>query len=74
MVKSKGSDIDSSEGVVMTFRNLSTKMYLPDLDHEILRLWKEKDVFKRSVESKSTDDNYIFYDGPPFATGFHPAG
>lgn len=53
----------------MTFRNLSTKMYLPDLDHEILKLWKENAVFKRSVESRSTDDNYIFYDGPPFATG-----
>ena len=46
----------------MTFRNLSTKMYLPDLDNEILDLWKERDVFKRSIESKSTDDNYIFYD------------
>ena len=32
-------------------------------------MWKEQDVFQRSIDEKSDDDNYIFYDGPPFATG-----
>ena len=38
------------------------------MEHDILALWEARDVFKRSL-SKAHDKPYIFYDGPPFATG-----
>ena len=35
----------------------------------MLGLWEEHDVFRRSVENADNEKPYIFYDGPPFATG-----
>lgn len=36
-------------------------------EQEILKFWQENKIFKKSVE-KGTKD-FVFYDGPPFATG-----
>lgn len=38
-------------------------------EHEVLDFWKKEDIFKKSLEKTATCDPYIFYDGPPFATG-----
>jgi isoleucyl-tRNA synthetase len=38
----------------------------PALEEAILKLWKDGDIFKRSVRG---DKDFVFYDGPPFATG-----
>ncbi|MBT4153785.1 MAG: isoleucine--tRNA ligase [Candidatus Magasanikbacteria bacterium] len=40
-------------------------------EHEldVLKYWKDKDVFNRSVSERPADKPYVFYDGPPFATG-----
>ena len=35
----------------------------------MLRHWEEHDVFRTSVENADHEKPYIFYDGPPFATG-----
>ena len=39
------------------------------MEHRMLGLWEEHDVFRRSVENADNEKPYIFYDGPPFATG-----
>lgn len=31
--------------------------------------WKQDKTFEKSVENRSKDDAYVFYDGPPFITG-----
>ncbi|MBI2571132.1 MAG: isoleucine--tRNA ligase [Candidatus Schekmanbacteria bacterium] len=41
----------------------------PDLERQILSLWEKTDAFRRSVDQRAADDAYVFYDGPPFATG-----
>ncbi len=38
-------------------------------EHEILNFWKEKNIFKKSLDQTKNGPAYIFYDGPPFATG-----
>jgi isoleucyl-tRNA synthetase len=38
-------------------------------EHAVLQFWREKDVFQRSLEQTKSCPPYIFYDGPPFATG-----
>ncbi|MCO4764567.1 MAG: isoleucine--tRNA ligase, partial [Myxococcales bacterium] len=38
----------------------------PELEREILQLWEQGDVFKRSIRG---DKTFVFNDGPPFATG-----
>jgi isoleucyl-tRNA synthetase len=36
---------------------------------EVLKFWKEDKTFEKSLEKTSGGKPYIFYDGPPFATG-----
>lgn len=38
-------------------------------EEEILNYWDENNCFERSVEERSEGNPYVFYDGPPFATG-----
>ncbi|HZD67314.1 MAG TPA: class I tRNA ligase family protein, partial [Acidimicrobiales bacterium] len=43
---------------------------LPRLEEDILAWWGEDATFKATVEARSGGDNeYVFYDGPPFANG-----
>ena len=39
------------------------------MEHDILSLWEEERVFEKSLEFTKDKKPYIFYDGPPFATG-----
>lgn len=39
------------------------------LEEEIENYWLKTDAFKKSVEQRDAKQSYIFYDGPPFATG-----
>ena len=36
---------------------------------KILKLWDEKKIFEKSVLERPENNPYVFYDGPPFATG-----
>jgi isoleucyl-tRNA synthetase len=41
----------------------------PELEEAVQEYWQKNETFKKSVESRPTDQSYVFYDGPPFATG-----
>lgn len=41
----------------------------PHLEESVMEFWRDTDAFKKSVEMRSPDKSYVFYDGPPFATG-----
>ncbi len=42
----------------------------PAIEQEMLTRWQERGTFRRSVEQRAAGDNeYVFYDGPPFANG-----
>ncbi|NUQ57650.1 MAG: class I tRNA ligase family protein, partial [Candidatus Paceibacter sp.] len=38
-------------------------------EKEILKFWKENKIFEKSLEKDSPKGEFVFYDGPPFATG-----
>ena len=38
-------------------------------EETILEFWKKNKIFKKSLEKTKSNKPYIFYDGPPFATG-----
>jgi isoleucyl-tRNA synthetase len=40
-----------------------------DAEHAVLRFWQERQIFQRSLAATRDCPPYIFYDGPPFATG-----
>ena len=42
---------------------------LPAIDREILAFWTEQDIFRRSIEERSADHAFVFYEGPPSANG-----
>jgi isoleucyl-tRNA synthetase len=42
-------------------------MSIPEIEKQILEFWKKDKTFEKSLNKKGKD--YIFYDGPPFATG-----
>lgn len=43
-------------------------------EEEILKFWKENQIFEKSLEKESPKGEFVFYDGPPFATGLPHAG
>ncbi|MBN1308198.1 MAG: isoleucine--tRNA ligase [Chitinispirillaceae bacterium] len=51
------------------FRTVSPKVNFPDIEAEILKFWDEKRIFAESLRASASFDPYVFYDGPPFATG-----
>lgn len=38
-------------------------------EEEILKFWQENNTFKKSLDKEAPKGDYVFYDGPPFATG-----
>ncbi len=51
------------------FHPIDTQVGFPDEELKVKKLWDDKEIFKRSVDEKPDDKRYVFYDGPPFATG-----
>ena len=47
------------------FKNLN----LPEIDKELLTFWEREKIFEKSVEQRSEDNSYVFYEGPPSANG-----
>lgn len=41
----------------------------PKKEEEVLELWDQKEIFKKSIELRAKSFHFSFYDGPPFATG-----
>lgn len=42
---------------------------LPKLEEEVLKFWEDNDSFQKSIDQRDKKDAYVFFDGPPFATG-----
>ncbi|EAX96459.1 isoleucyl-tRNA synthetase family protein [Trichomonas vaginalis G3] len=51
------------------FSPVDEKKQLANIEKEILTYWDEIDAFKTSNKLAEGRPEYIFYDGPPFATG-----
>lgn len=42
---------------------------LAQLEEEVLKFWRDTNAFQKSVDMRDAKKSYVFYDGPPFATG-----
>jgi isoleucyl-tRNA synthetase len=38
-------------------------------EKQVLDFWQKNKIFEKSIEQRPKDKAYVFYDGPPFATG-----
>ncbi|MGW9626694.1 isoleucine--tRNA ligase [Microbacterium sp. NPDC055521] len=41
----------------------------PEIEREVLDFWKADDTFRASIAQRDGADEWVFYDGPPFANG-----
>ncbi len=51
------------------FENVSAEGQFAAEERKVLELWQRLQAFERSVSQRAGAPNFIFYDGPPFATG-----
>ena len=51
------------------FNDVSSRVSFPDQELDILQIWREKEIFRRSVEERSETRPFVFYEGPPTANG-----
>ncbi|MCS3444461.1 isoleucine--tRNA ligase [Microbacterium phyllosphaerae] len=41
----------------------------PEIERDVLDFWETDQTFRASIEQREGDDEWVFYDGPPFANG-----
>jgi isoleucyl-tRNA synthetase len=51
------------------FKPVTPKLEVTKMEEEILRFWRKKDVFQRSMKEREGGQEYVFYEGPPTANG-----
>jgi isoleucyl-tRNA synthetase len=59
----------ASDGATAPYPDVDQQPKFVELERAILDLWATDHTFERSVEQRSPDREYVFYDGPPFANG-----
>jgi isoleucyl-tRNA synthetase len=52
----------------------SEKSETAQREEAILAFWERERIFEKTLEKESPNGEYVFYDGPPFATGLPHAG
>jgi isoleucyl-tRNA synthetase len=56
-----------AEEVRAMFKPVDSRQSFPEMEKRILQLWRERDVFRKSIERRPEDKLYTFYEGPPTA-------
>jgi isoleucyl-tRNA synthetase len=51
------------------YKPVDPKVNFPEIEEAILSFWAEHDTFKKSIAQREGREEFVFYDGPPFATG-----
>lgn len=56
------------------YPDVKSSVSFPEIEEEVLKYWQENNIFTKSVESRKAkignqNNEFIFYDGPPFANG-----
>lgn len=51
------------------FREVSTSVNYPEMEQGVLQLWRDRNVFRRSMSEREGGPEYVFFEGPPTANG-----
>ncbi len=51
------------------YPDVEPRPHFPSLEDEVLAYWERDRTFLASVEQRSREREFVFYDGPPFANG-----
>ena len=51
------------------FSPVDTNLNFPAMEKRILDFWDQGGIFEKSMKNRKGSKEFVFYDGPPFATG-----
>jgi len=51
------------------YKPVDPKVDFARQEEAVLKFWEDNDIFKKSVSARDGKSDYVFFDGPPFATG-----
>ncbi len=51
------------------YPQLNSKISFPEMEKEMIAYWEEQKIFQKSIEIRKEAEEFVFYDGPPFANG-----
>ena len=51
------------------FEEVKSAVNYPEMEERVLALWRERDVFQRSMREREGGPEYVFFEGPPTANG-----
>jgi isoleucyl-tRNA synthetase len=51
------------------FKSISPKLNVTSMEENVLKFWKQADIFKKTVAQRKGGPEYVFYEGPPTANG-----
>jgi isoleucyl-tRNA synthetase len=51
------------------YKPVDSKLSFPNMEEGILEFWQKHKIFEKSIQQRDGCEEYVFYDGPPFATG-----
>ncbi len=51
------------------YPELNAKCEFPKMEESVLKIWDENHIFEKVKDARQAGDEFVFYDGPPFANG-----
>ncbi len=51
------------------FKQYTESVSYPALEEQILKFWKEQQIFEKSISTRPEEKSFTFYEGPPTANG-----
>ena len=51
------------------YKAVDPKVNFPAMEEAVLSFWEKERIFQRSMDQRRGAEEFVFYDGPPFATG-----
>src|SRR4030095_8902700 len=51
------------------FKPVSAKLNVSSMEENVLKFWKQAEIFKKTVEQRQGGPEFVFYEGPPTANG-----
>ena len=51
------------------YKAVDPKADFPKQEEEVLKFWQDNKIFEKSISQREGAEEYVFFDGPPFATG-----
>lgn len=57
-----------NQSTTQNYCNTPNNPHFPDIERSVIKFWNTHKLFEKSVEIRN-DEQFVFYDGPPFANG-----